>query len=239
MQKRLIYPDTNSWLSEALSIFFRSFQNEYSLSLWEALNEYVGYHNKECAYLGQEYSGELELYPQISFDEKTGIASLDRIYFLSPDPKTIVTHNYLSGKEYGKDKSSLINYINKKFFAKPSEEYPKLNFMVVHNNMEPAVAKEILLQTSYNRNAQKKNYILRNEAEGIEYKSINITKIRFDLSLLENCSFLKAIRYASFKELLSPDLMVDISVRMEFNLPDLPKNLIDHEMLSITTLNES
>ncbi|OAL10118.1 hypothetical protein A6V39_04360 [Candidatus Mycoplasma haematobovis] len=240
MEKQLIYPDVNSWLSEALVDFFKSFRNEENLTLWDALKEYVGYHNGECAFLGKEYEGELELYPQVVYYPDTKVAVLDRLFFVSPEPETIIKHDYLSPKkEKIISRSNILSFFfSSKTQVKPIEEYPMLEFMVLHNSIEPASAKERLLKTSYERHHQKKLFVLKNEAEGIRYKSINITKIEFDLTFLEYCSFLNAVRYASFKQLLPPNLKLKIAVKMDFDIPDLPKHLIKHQMLDISILKE-
>lgn len=233
--KRVIYPDKNSWLSEILIDFFKEFKNEYSLTLWEALNEFVEFHSPYCAYKGKAYEGPVELYPLLSYDSDKRIAKLEKLFFLSKSPKIIFTHDYLSVAGETVKKTPFLNFLNKKN-TDESEDYPEIEFMISNNNIEPSLAREILLKTSYNRRCEKRIFIFENESKGIEFDSINVATIQFDLSLLEKSKFLEAKRYESFKELLPSSLKFPISCKLNYEIPSCPVQLKKQQLIDVSSI---
>lgn len=188
--------------------------------------------------MGREYEGEVELYPLVSYDHNTRTAKLRKIFFVSPDAKKILTHDYLSVSGSSKNKTPFLNFLNKDKNP-PVEDYPSLDFMIANNNMEPSLAKEILLRTSYNRNSLQRLFVFENESSGIEYKSLDVVTINFDLSILShsNSAFLSAKRYSSFEDLLPENLIVSLACKLRFDLPDIPQHLKEQQLLDVSSIS--
>ncbi|WP_216083322.1 hypothetical protein [Candidatus Mycoplasma haematohominis] len=234
--KRFVKPDHNAWLVPDFIAACKNFENEFGLSLWEALLEYVSYHNPYCAYLGRSYEGEVELYPLLEYNHELRRATLKKIFFISKQVKTIFTHDYLEEGSKNPNATPFFNLLNKNI-AEKYEEYPELEFMVVHNNIEPSYAKEILMRISFYRRSVKRLFVLENEAVGIDYNSSNIVAIDFDLSFLKECRFLYAKRYSNFEELLPKNLIMTVSCKLDFVLPEIPKQLRRQQLLDLSDVN--
>lgn len=234
--KKFIKPDHNSWLVPDFVAACKNFQNEFGLTLWEALQEYVSYHNPYCAYLGRGFEGEVELYPLLEYNHELRRATLKKLFFVSKAVKTVFTHDYLDEGNKNPNETPFFNLLNKTI-AEKYDEYPELDFMVVHNNIEPSYAKELLMKISFYRRSVKRLFVLENEAAGIDYKSTNIVAIDFDLNFLKECKFLEAKRYASFEELLPENLIMTVSCKLDFLLPEVPKQLRQQQLLDLSGIN--
>lgn len=195
------------------------------------------YHSPFCPFAGPSYEGELFLYPILEYNHQNRRATLKKLYYVSKEVKTLFMHDYLSASRGGNNNTPFMNLLKRSSVEK-FEDFPCLEFMVMHNNVEPALAKEILLKNSFYRQTMKKSFVLENIAMGIQYNSTNIISIDFDLTFLENCSFLKARRYASFKRFLPQNLIMPVGCRLEFDLPDIPKDLRRQQMISVGSVSQ-
>lgn len=230
-------PDPNAWLVPDFIAALKDFKNEFGLTLWNALGEYVNYHSPHCPFAGPLYEGELFLYPILEYNPQNRRASLSRIYYVSKDVKTLLMHNYLEIPGSNKNNTPFMNLFRKNTSEK-FEDFPCLEFMVMHNNIEPALAKEMLLKNSFHRQSMKRAFVMENVALGIQYSSANVISIDFDLSFLQNSSFLNAKRYEGFKKLLPPNLIMSVGCRLEFDLPDIPKSLKKQQLISVGLVSQ-
>lgn len=230
-------PDPNSWLVPDFVAALKDFKNEFDLTLWDALGEYVKYHNRHCPFAGASYEGELFLYPTLEYNHQNRRATLRRLYYVSKEVKTLLMYDYLAVSKGNKNSTPFTNFLRRPSPEK-FEDFPCLEFMVMHNNVEPALAKEILLKNSFYRQTLKKSFVMENVAMGIQYDSTNVISIDFDLTFLEECSFLKNKRYASFRKFLPQNLIMPVGCRLEFDLPDIPKSLRRQQMISVGSVSQ-
>lgn len=231
MTKALL-PDPNSWLVEPLLEFFKLVKNEFYLSLFEALNEYVEYHANCCGYLGFYDLHSLSLYCQLDYDSQVRMAKLKKIFFLSEKAKFILTWNY--GNVYNKDHNKHQTNIPLEFEG----NCPGLDFFSSYNNLDIYQAKEMLFKYSFHRESLKKLIIIENELEHFDEDSLSRAVITYDLSFLKECNFFKVQRYATFEKLLPKNLIIELPINVDSKIKKIPQQLRDEQLIKINRLNK-
>nr|WP_237710368.1 hypothetical protein [Candidatus Mycoplasma haematolamae] len=237
-------PDTFSFAQEAVvDNFLEKIHNEFNISLRSALREFTEFHVFACNYTGYTPDpSSLTLYFHFNYNNQTNIAKLEKIYFVSPEVKHVLTYNYLLEiEDYTKTKSNKkqqnknLSKSKKELFSY-EEKFKGLTFFSDYNRLESHQARKILLGHSWLREKNKQLLILKNLNKNYDDDSLKEAIIRFDFNFLRECSFFENERYAGFKQILPPNLMVDLPVSLEYELLPVSDHLRREQLIDLNSL---
>ncbi|AFN65012.1 hypothetical protein WEN_01065 [Mycoplasma wenyonii str. Massachusetts] len=241
--KKTLFPDPFSFVQEDLDEFFGKINNEFNLSLKTALREFTEYHTHKCNYTGFiSDPKDLTIYYQFNFDPNKNLATLEKCFFVSPEARHILTHNYLLELD-SYTKSNIKKYVNKVKSANVGRElfgyedkFKGLTFFADFNRLEKHQAKKMLLDYSYLRDKNQQLLILRNLNNNYDYDVLKEVVVKFDLSFLKECSFFENERYASFKQILPPNLIIELPIALDYELNLIPEKLKKEQLIDLNSL---
>ncbi|RAO95343.1 hypothetical protein DNK47_00640 [Mycoplasma wenyonii] len=241
--KQTLLPDPFSFIQESVDDFFGQIYNEFNLSLKSALKEYTEYHVHLCNYTGFVASPQdLTIYYKFNYNSDKDLFTLEKCFFVSPEARHILTHNYLLELE-SYTKSNLRKYINKVKSASSNKDlfgyedkFKGLTFFSDYNKLETYQARKTLLDHSYLREKNKQLLILKNLNRNYDYDVLKEVVVKLDLSFLKDSSFFDNERYTSFKKILPPNLIVELPVTLDYELQPIPEKLKKEQLIDLATL---
>ncbi|CCE67006.1 hypothetical protein [Candidatus Mycoplasma haematominutum] len=242
--KKVLLPDTFSFVQESVDEFFGKIHNEFNLSLKDAIKEFTEFHVSQCNFLGfQNETKDLSLYYHFNYAPEKDLATLEKVYFVSPEAKHILMYNYLleveaylnsRSKSHGRKLSKSKSESTKLFEFE--EKFKGLTFFADYNNLEIFEAKKLLLNYSYLRDKNKQLLLLKNLNKNYENNMLTEAIIKFDLTFLERSSFFCNERYSGFKKILPPNLMIDLPISFDYDLVDVPDTLRKEQLIDLNSL---
>ncbi|ADX98309.1 hypothetical protein [Mycoplasma suis] len=111
-----------------------------------------------------------------------------------------------------------------------------LTFFADFNKLDSYRAKKILLDYSWLREQNKQLLVLKKMNENCESEYLKEVVIKFDLSFLKDSHFFENDKYASFKRVLPPNLMIELPLTVEYEIEKIPESLKKEQLIDLSSL---